>query len=215
MDELRAVTAYAVACAEPVLHLFDQACSQDRRPATAMDAARAFAEGGRRSRRQRTAATDAHRAGREAASEAARHAALAAGDACASAYLHPLAKATQLRHILGAAAHAARAGELARGDDPVVAHYLLDAAAKRATATVRDALGRSRAHPMHGPGWQCSWASSTACCDPPPPPRPVDDPGPFYHDQGRPPPGRPPHARLAVQLRVGEGGPAHLPDREP
>lgn len=79
MDELRAVTAYAVACAEPVLHLFNQACSQDRRPATAMDAARAFAEGGRRSRRQRTAATDAHRAGREAASEAARHAALAAG----------------------------------------------------------------------------------------------------------------------------------------
>ena len=36
-----------------------------------------------------------------------------------------------------------------------------DAAAKRATATVRDALGRSRAHPKHGPGWQCSWASST------------------------------------------------------
>ena len=40
-----------------------------------------------------------------------------------AAYLHPLAKATQLRHILGPAAHASRAAELARGDDPVVAEY--------------------------------------------------------------------------------------------
>ncbi len=41
------------------------------------------------------------------------------------AMLHPLTKATQLKHILGAAAHAARAFELFAGDDPTVAaHYI-------------------------------------------------------------------------------------------
>ena len=53
-------------------------------------------------------------AGQAAASDAAC-AALAAADA---AFLHPLAKATQAKHILGSAAHAARAFELAAGDDP-------------------------------------------------------------------------------------------------
>ena len=182
MDELRAVTAYARACAEPVLHLFNQACPQDPRPAIALDAARACAVGGRRSRLQRTAATDAQRAGRDATSEAARHAALAAGDACAAAYLHPPARAAQLRHILGAAAHAARAGELARGDDPVVAHYMLDAAAKRATATVRDVLSRYPRAPQGRTRVAALLAQLDSLLrDPPPPPRPVDDPGPFYH----------------------------------
>lgn len=66
----------------------------------------------------------------------------AAGAAAAAAYLHPLANATQVRHILGAAAHAARAAELARGDDPVVAEYVVDAAAKRMSPHVRDVLAR-------------------------------------------------------------------------
>ena len=35
------------------------------------------------------------------------------------AFLHPLAKATQVKHILGSAAHAERAFELCGGDDPV------------------------------------------------------------------------------------------------
>jgi len=63
-------------------------------------------------------------------------------DAAASAYLHPLATQTQVRHILGAAVHAARAGELSRGDDPVVAEYMLDAAARRMSLTVREVLAR-------------------------------------------------------------------------
>ncbi|MFM6850176.1 MAG: putative immunity protein, partial [Terrabacter sp.] len=107
MDELRAVTAYAVACAEPMLVLFRREHPDDPRPEAALTAARTFADGAPRSNLQRRAATDAHRAAREAASEAAAHAATAAGDAAAAAYLHPLAKATQVRHILGAAAHAA------------------------------------------------------------------------------------------------------------
>ena len=44
----------------------------------------------------------------------------AAANTCGAAFLHPLAKATQVRHILGSAAHAARAFELPAGDDPAV-----------------------------------------------------------------------------------------------
>ena len=42
MEEIRAVTAYAVACAEPTLSLFEKACPQDPLPAEALAAARAF-----------------------------------------------------------------------------------------------------------------------------------------------------------------------------
>jgi hypothetical protein len=115
MDELRAVTGFAVACAEPALAIFERDCPGDPRPRAAIDAARAFAEGARRTKAIRDAAWAAHRAAQEtrdadqpAASDAAR-AALAAASA---AFLHPLAKATQVPHILGAAAHTARAFEL-------------------------------------------------------------------------------------------------------
>jgi hypothetical protein len=37
-----------------------------------------------------------------------------------AAFLHPLPKATQVKHILGSAAHAARAFELSAEDDPAV-----------------------------------------------------------------------------------------------
>lgn len=181
-DELRAVVAYAVACAEPALVIVQRAHPDDPRPAAALDAARVFAEGAPRSRLQRTAATDAHRAAREASTEAARHAATAAGDAVAAAYLHPLAKATQVRHILGAATQAARAAELARGDDPVVAEYVITAAAKRAEPTVLDVLIR---YPRAPKGRSRTAALMTRLDsllrDPPPTPRVVDDPGPFFH----------------------------------
>jgi len=140
--ELRAVAGYAASCAEPALVIVRKDRPDDPRPAAAVEAARFFAEGARRSRLQRTAAADAHRAARDATTEAAFHAATAAGDAAAAAYLHPLATTTQLRHILGAAAQAARAAELARGDDPVVAEYVITAAAGRATPEVLDVLAR-------------------------------------------------------------------------
>ena len=54
---------------------------------------------------------EAHRAAKTATGEAAQQAALAAGAAAAAAYLHPLAKSTQVGHILRAAACAARAAE--------------------------------------------------------------------------------------------------------
>ena len=55
-------------------------------------------------------------AGQAAASDATR----AAGHAVGAAFLHPLPKATQVKHILGSAAHAERAFELCGGDDPAV-----------------------------------------------------------------------------------------------
>jgi rifampin ADP-ribosylating transferase len=182
MDELRAVTGYAVACAEPALVIFHKACPDDGRPSAAQDAARVFVEGAPRSRLQRTAAADAHRAAKDATTEAARHAADAAGAAAAAAYLHPLANATQVRHILGSAAHAARAAELARGDDPVVAEYVVTAAAQRATPVVLDVLSRyPRAPKGRSRVAVLMQRVDSLLRDPPPTPRVVDDPGPFFH----------------------------------
>jgi hypothetical protein len=182
MDELRAVAGYALACAEPALVVFRKVVPEDPRPAAALQAARVFAEGAPRSRLQRTAAADAHRAAREAPTNAARHAATAAGDAAAAAYLHPLANATQVRHILGAAANAARAAELARDDDPVVAEYVITAAAKRATSQVLDVLTRYPRAPQGRTRVAVLMQRLDGMLrDPAPPPRPVDDPGPFFH----------------------------------
>ncbi len=181
-DELRAVAAYAVACAAPALVIFTRACPDDPRPSAALEAARAFADGAPRSQRQRTASIDAHRSARGALDPAASHAARAAGDAAASAYLHPLARATQVRHVLGAAAHAARAAELARGDDPVVAEYVVTAAAKRAAPVVLDVLSRyPRAPAGRTRVAVLMQRLDSLLRDPPPPPRIVDDPGPFFH----------------------------------
>lgn len=154
----------------------------DARPSAALQAAQTFVEGAARSTLQRTAAADAHRAGREAPTGAARHAAIAAGDAAASAFLHPLANATQLRHILGAAAHAARAAELARGDDQVVAEYMIHAAAQRITPGVREVLERyPRAPAGRTRMAQLMQRLDHLIRDPAPPPRPAADEGPFFH----------------------------------
>lgn len=182
MDEIRAITRYAVACAEQTIVVFDRACPDDDRPREALAAARAFADGERRSQRQRVAGPAAHRAGREAPTDAARHAAKAAGDAAAAAYLHPLARASQVRHIIGAGAHAARAAELARGDDPVAAEYIVDAAANRADDIVRDVLGRyPRAPEGRTRVAVLMRRLDSLIRDPAPTPRVVDDIGPFFH----------------------------------
>ena len=181
-DELRAVAAYAAACAAPALLLFNRARPDDPRPAAALDAARVFADGAARSRLQRAAAADAHRAAKEAADLAAQHAAIAAGDAAGAAYLHPLARASQVRHILGSAAHAARAVELARGDDPVVAEYAVTASARRATPVVLDVLHRYPRAPQGRTRVAVLMSRLDGLLrDPAPAPRVVDDAGPFFH----------------------------------
>lgn len=150
--ELRAVAGYAAACARPALAVVERVRPDDRRPHAAVEAAEAFADGGPRTRVLREAAWAAHRAAREAcdAGEAAAGAAArAAGDAAGAAFLHPLAQATQVRHLLGAAAHAARAFERASGDDPAVADAHLARARLLASPVVVDVLRR---YPPAPPG---------------------------------------------------------------
>ncbi len=182
MDELRAVARYAADCAEPALPVFRRAAASDPRPEAALRAARDFADGAPRSTLQRTAAAAALHAGRDAPTPAAQHAAYAASGAASAAYLHPLAKATQVRHILGPAAQAARAIELATGEDAVVAEYVVTAAAGRAGPVVRTVLAR---YPR-APGGRSRVSVLTARLDgllrdPPPRARVVEDPGPFFH----------------------------------
>lgn len=66
----------------------------------------------------------------------------AAVDAAASAYLHPLAKASQVGHILRAAAFTARALELAGDGDEDIATQVIDRARRRATPALVDVLRR-------------------------------------------------------------------------
>lgn len=59
-----------------------------------------------------------------------------------AAFLHPLAKATQVKHILGSAAHAARALELSAGDDPAVGADHIAESRTLANPVVVDVLRR-------------------------------------------------------------------------
>jgi hypothetical protein len=142
MDELRVVARYVVRHAEDVLPIFEQAVPDDPRPRAAVDAAWAFINGASRTRLQRVTSLDAHRAARSAPSEAARLAARSAGDAASAAYLHPIAKAAQVGHMLRASASAARIGEIQAGGDPRVGDALLERSRHRATPVLIDVLRR-------------------------------------------------------------------------
>ncbi|WP_326674165.1 putative immunity protein [Streptomyces sp. NBC_01257] len=141
-DELRVVARYVVQHAEDVLPVFEHAVPDDQRPRAAIDAAREFIHGAGRTKLQRVASADAHRAARSAPSEAARLAARSAGDAASAAYLHPIAQAGQVGHILRACASAARIGELEAGGDPAIADALLERSLRRATPVLVDVLRR-------------------------------------------------------------------------
>lgn len=142
MDELRAVARYVAESAQSVLPTFESAHPGDERPRAAVEAAWTFADGAPRTKLQRVAALEAHRAAYGAATEEARLAARSAGDAAAAAYLHPLAKATQVGHILRAAASAARIVELEAGGDPAAGERAIEEARQRATPVVIDVLCR-------------------------------------------------------------------------
>jgi hypothetical protein len=150
VQDLRVVARYAAESAQEVLSIFEEHCPGDRWPRVAVEAAWTFAEGAERTKLQRTSALAAHKAAQEATSEAAREAARAAGHAAAAAYLHPLAKATQVKHILGAAAHAARAAELAAGGDPGVGAQCIEHARQRATPALVAVLRRYPPAPASG-----------------------------------------------------------------
>ncbi|MEU1485612.1 putative immunity protein [Streptomyces sp. NPDC005752] len=142
MDELRVVARYVVRHAEDVLPVFEQAVPDDPCPRAAIGIAWDFINGANRTRAQRVASADAHRAARSAPSEAARLAARSAGDAASAAYLHPIAQAGQVGHILRACAGAAYIGELEAGGDPAIGYALLERSRRRATPVLIDVLCR-------------------------------------------------------------------------
>jgi hypothetical protein len=151
-SELQAVVGFAVACARTASGVFERVRPEDQRPRAAIDVAQAFAEGGERTKALRDAAWAAHRAAqetRDAGLASASAAARAAADAAGAAFLHPLRQATQVRHVLGSAAHAARAleleaGEEAAGENPVALMLHL------APPAVVDVLRRYPAAPPGG-----------------------------------------------------------------
>lgn len=102
MEDLREVAAYAAENAADVLEIFERSYPADFRPRDAVEAARTFAQGGKRVKALRDAAWAALKAAKEAEDAAASQAARAAMSASSAAYLHPLARSTQVRHILGA-----------------------------------------------------------------------------------------------------------------
>lgn len=142
MDELRAVARWAAEAAQEVLPVFEGAHPDDARPRAALDAAWEFAGGARRTKLQRVTSLDAHRAAKEAATEAARLAARAAGDAASAAYLHPIAKAHQVGHILRATACAARIAEIEADGDPGAGARAVQRARQRAAPVLIDVLRR-------------------------------------------------------------------------
>jgi hypothetical protein len=151
--ELREVAGYAVACARSALAIFERERAEDRRPHAAIDAAQAFVDGGERSKALRDSAWAAHRAAQEACDAgqaAASDAARAAGHAAGAAFLHPLPRATQVKHILGSAAHAARAFELFAGEDPAVGLEQIAQSRILAPPVVVDVLRRYPSAPPGG-----------------------------------------------------------------
>jgi hypothetical protein len=145
--ELRVVALYVLEAAAGVLPVFEAAHPEDRRPRDAISAARGFVDGAPRSKLLRVASMDAHRAAADAATQPSRLAAQAAGDAASAAYLHPLARAHQVGHILRAAANAARIAELDLGAD--AASREMERARRRASPTLVDVLRR---YPAAQPG---------------------------------------------------------------
>lgn len=142
MDQLREVTRFVAESAQAVLPVFESAHPDDPRPRAAVAVARLFIDGSRRTRLQRVTSLDAHRAAKDASTEVARLAARAAGDAAAAAYLHPIAKAHQVGHILRAAASAARIAEIEAGEDPSAGTQAVEGARLRATPQMIDVLCR-------------------------------------------------------------------------
>ncbi|QCB56540.1 exonuclease SbcC [Sphingopyxis sp. PAMC25046] len=150
LADLREVVAYAVGNAEQVLPIFERGHASDGRPGEAIAAASTFACGGPRVKTLRDTAWAAHKAAQETDDRAASEAARAAMCAPAAAFLHPLARPAQVRHILGAAAHAARASELAAGDDQVAGCDFVERLARATNSKVIEILCRYPEPPRGG-----------------------------------------------------------------
>jgi hypothetical protein len=147
LDSLRALAGWAADCAERAICVYEAWCAsqpgevRDPRPREAIEGARAFAAGGPRTAKLRNLALAAYAAARETRNEAAAAAATAACLAASSAYTHPLADVAQTKHIVGPAAYAILALELANPGDAGLAERELRRAIESAPPEVREILG--------------------------------------------------------------------------
>ena len=141
-EERRAVARWAADCAERVLPLFEAIAPTDTRPREAIEVARAFADGAGRSRHLTRVALAAHRAGREIGDPVGLAVARAASLAAATANIHGEMTIGTLGHILGPAAYASLARELATGGDEAATAAEVRWAVEAAAPAIRHLLGR-------------------------------------------------------------------------
>jgi hypothetical protein len=141
-EERREVARWAAGSAARVLPLFEAVSPSDARPREAIEIARVFADGAGRSRHLTRVALAAHRAGREVGDPVGLAVARAASLAAATANIHGEATIGTLGHILGPAAYAAMARELASGGDVAVADEEARWAIGQASPSIRDLVRR-------------------------------------------------------------------------
>jgi hypothetical protein len=140
LESLRAVGAWAADCADRALPVYEAHADSDSRPRAAIEGIREFAFGGRRTSKLRSLAVAANAAARDIGDPAAAAAARSAGLAAASAYTHPLADIHQTKHIVGPAAYAALALELAHAGGTEAAAHEVRWAIEHAPAEAREVL---------------------------------------------------------------------------
>ncbi|KJK56428.1 putative immunity protein [Saccharothrix sp. ST-888] len=148
-EDRRLLGLWAADCVERALPLFEAQDPSDPRPREAVEGIRAFAREGKRTGQLRSLAWAALAAAREVGDPAATAAARAAGYAAATPYIHPLATPHQAKHALGPAVYAARARELAAGDDAGAGDEEIRWAIEHASPAVR---GIVRQMPVRSPG---------------------------------------------------------------
>lgn len=145
---LRALGGWAADCAERALAVYETQAAADARPRAALAAIRVFAAGGKRTAQLRSLSLAAFAAAREIPDPAAVAAARAAGLAASGAYTHPLVDVQQTKHIVGPAAYAALALELAQGGDPSIGDQAVSWAIEHVTPEVCAILGQMPARAM-------------------------------------------------------------------
>jgi len=148
-EDRRLVGLWAADCAERVLPLFEAKAPSDTRARKAIEGARVFALGGKRTGQLRSLAWAAHAAAREVGDPVATSAARAASYAAAVAYMHALVTPHQAKHALGPAVYQAQAREFAAGNDPSVGDEEIRWAIERASPAVREVVRR---FPVRSPG---------------------------------------------------------------
>jgi hypothetical protein len=147
-DERRLVELWAADCAERVLSLFEAKAPSDARPREAIEGIRAFARGQVRKGQLRFLFRAAYAAAREVDAPSAA-AARAASLAVSTAFMHTQITLDQAKHVLGPAAYAAQARELAMNNDPSAGDEEMRWAIEHASPAV---LAVMRRMPVRSPG---------------------------------------------------------------